>query len=112
MKESAFDCSLYPHDPSEGIRCLQFANEEQNFYSYNPDFNDFINEGMERGEEKRVIIEIEIDGKKQLIDTVQNTDGTFDVYNRKDLERQKKTVLFKVKRNSDGNYVEVVPKRK
>jgi hypothetical protein len=96
MKESAFDCSLYPHDPSEGIRCLQFA-PGTNSYSYNPSYNEGINEEIERGVKKVRLVKGKVDGVEHLIDQDTNEKGTYNVYDEEALGRQEKKVLFTVR---------------
>lgn len=110
MKESAFDCNLYPHDPSEKIKCLAFGPESKH-YSYKPNFNEGVNESLERPKIARVLSEVIIEGKAYLI-SEQEADGNFSVYDKEKAERgTEKKEEFKVRLASDGKTYKKIKKK-
>jgi hypothetical protein len=100
MKESAFDCNLYPHDPSEGINCLTFGKKSTQ-YSFRPSFNDGINENLERPKIQRVLSDVVIEGKEYLI-SEKEADNNFSVYDKAMAERGEEELKFRVRLSSDG----------
>jgi hypothetical protein len=101
MKESAFDCNLHPHDPSEGIKCLSFS-ERSTEYSYKPSYSEGINENLERQSTIRNLQEVVIEGQPYLIGE-KEADGTFTVYNKEEAERgNDKRESFRARLSKDG----------
>jgi hypothetical protein len=110
MKESAFDCNLYPHDPSEDIKCLAFGPESKH-YSYKPNFNEGVNESLERPKIARVLHEVVIEGKAYLI-SEQEADGNFSVFDKEKAERgTEKKEDFRVRLASDGKTYKKIKKK-
>jgi hypothetical protein len=101
MKESAFDCNLYPHDPSEGIKCLRFG-EKSTEYSFKPSYSEGINENLERQSTIKSLQEVMIEGKSYLI-SEKEEDGTFTVYNKEEAERGiERKESFRARLSKDG----------
>jgi hypothetical protein len=110
MKESAFDCNLYPHDPSEDIKCLAFGPKSKH-YSYKPNFNEGVNESLERPKTERVLRQVVIEGKAYLI-SEQEADGNFSVYDKEKAERgTEKKEDFRVRLASDGKTYKKIKKK-
>jgi hypothetical protein len=100
MKESSFDCNLYPHDPSEGLTCLKFGPLSTE-YSYKPNYEDVINEQLERSAEQHDLFPADINGRSYLL---EKHGKHYNVYDKADAERGVLKLLFKAEEFSKGLY--------